>query len=124
MKLNSYDLSSNTILRVDNAQTVELYAGVFRQEYRVLTTSALSKGEQLLAHENPDLIVVEPSIGGEQGWAWVKRISQTYSIPIIICSALDDRKIGLEVGVSAYLIKPVSPATLSQTIASLLNKFV
>ncbi|MBX3062260.1 MAG: response regulator [Anaerolineae bacterium] len=122
MKRKSEDLSSREILLVDDAQTVQLYAGAFRQSYRVLTTSSFSDAEQLLLHQQPELVVVEPSIGGKQGWEWVGGIIQTYTIPMIICSALDERKMGLVVGVSAYLIKPVPPALLSRTIASFLNR--
>lgn len=122
MERNTDGLTSRVIFLVDDAQTVELYSGAFRQTYRVLTTSNLNDAEQILTRENPEVVVVEPSIGGEQGWAWVKSIIQTYAIPTIICSVLDDRKMGLDAGVSAYLIKPVPPSLLSWTITSLLNK--
>lgn len=122
MKPNDNDLSSPVILLVDNVPTAELYAGAFRPSYRVLTTSNLNDAEKILTDEKPELVVVEPSIGGELGWEWVKGIIQTYAIPTIICSALDERKIGLDVGVSAYLIKPVAPSILSQTVANFLNK--
>lgn len=122
MKRKSEDLSSREILLVDDVQTVELYARALRQSYRVLTTSSFSAAEQFLSQQQPELVIVEPSIGGKQGWEWVRSIIQTYAIPLIICSALDERKRGLEVGVSAYLIKPVPPALLSRTIASFLNR--
>lgn len=116
------DPFSHAILLIDNAQTVELYAGVFRQSFRVLTTTTLNDAEQILIRENPEVVVVEPSIGGEQGWDWVKRTIETYAIPTVICSAVDERKTGFSAGISAYLIKPVPPALLFQTIAGLLNK--
>lgn len=122
MNRNSSDLTSPVVLLVDDVQTVELYSGAFRQSYRVLTSSDLNDAEQILTRENPEIAIVEPSIGGEQGWDWVKSMIQTYAIPTVICSALDERKMGLNAGVSAYLIKPVPPAILAQTIASLLNK--
>lgn len=122
MKRNSEDPSLPTILLVDDTPTAELYAGAFRQSYRVLTTSNLHEAEQILTHEKPEVVVVEPSLGGEGGWEWVRSIIQTYAIPAIICSALDDRKMGLNAGVSAYLIKPVPPVVLSRTITGLLNK--
>lgn len=122
MKRNNNDFSSHEILLVDDAQTVELYAGALRQSYQVLTTSNLNDAEQLLADVHPEIVVIEPAIGGEQGGEWVQSMIQTYAIPTVICSALDDRKMGLSAGVSAYLIKPVPPAMLSRTIASVLNK--
>jgi DNA-binding response OmpR family regulator len=122
MKKNHSAYSSRTILLVDDAPTVALYAGVFRESYRVLAISSVDEAGQILSRENPEIAVVEPSIGGEQGWEWVRSIIQTHAVPTIICSTLDDRKMGREAGASAYLIKPVSPATLFRTVASLLDK--
>jgi DNA-binding response OmpR family regulator len=38
------------------------------------------------------------------------------AVPIILCSALDERKRGLELGASAYLVKPVLPAALLEAL--------
>lgn len=122
MKRNNDHIFSHAVLLVDDPLTAELYAGVFRQSYRVLTTSNLSNATQILTREHPEIIVVEPSIGGEEGWKWVKSMIQTYAIPTIICSTLDERKNGLNAGVSAYLIKPVPPAILSRVVASVLDE--
>jgi len=44
-------------------------------------------------------------------------IAKDAALPIIICSAIDERGKGYEAGASAYLVKPVSPQQLTGEVA-------
>ncbi len=100
----------------DNNPTLELYAGALRQDYRVFTCSNQHDARAILAREAVQLVVLEPTAAGYQGWELLKEILRAYAIPVIICSVLEDRRVGLEAGASAYLIKPVLPTTLAETL--------
>jgi hypothetical protein len=41
-------------------------------------------------------------------------------LPIVVCSILDVRGRSAELGASAYLIKPVTPALLASTLVAVL----
>ena len=41
-------------------------------------------------------------------------------LPIIVCSTLDERRRGAELGIAAYLVKPVVPKTLLDTVNTVL----
>jgi DNA-binding response OmpR family regulator len=40
---------------------------------------------------------------------------------IILCSVLDDRRRGMNLGAAAYLVKPVLPKTLLDTLKQVLH---
>ena len=41
---------------------------------------------------------------------------------VVVCSILDERRRGVESGVDAYLIKPVTPAALAATLTNVLRQ--
>jgi CheY-like chemotaxis protein len=42
----------------------------------------------------------------------------TSDIPVIVCSIVDNRPLGFQLGASAYLLKPVEPSRLTSTLRS------
>jgi two-component system, cell cycle response regulator DivK len=72
--------------------------------------------------EEPDLILMDmqlPDVDGVNTTAMLKQNPKTSRIPVVVCtawmSALSEEK-GLKVGISTYLIKPVSLQMLKKTI--------
>lgn len=124
--MRTYDDSAPhlpTILIVDDdGPTLELYANALSQQYQVLTCSNQQDALDLLSTRSLQLIVLEPSIEGYQGWQLLQELNRTHAIPVIICSVLDNRKHGLEAGAAAYLVKPVLPTTLSEVLKRILNR--
>src|SRR5258708_35167284 len=101
---------TQTILIVESdPPTLQLYQRALSQEYEVL---ACTDETQALAHlQNHSLqaIVLEPAIYGGRGWALLATIkagTQTQFVPVILCTILDERKRGLEMGASVCLVKP------------------
>lgn len=86
--------------------------------YSVITATdgqlALDKAKE----ESPDLIVLDlmlPKIDGYKVCGLLKRNESYKKIPIIMLTARareDDKKLGEEVGVDAYLLKPFDPEQL------------
>ena len=123
MNIDDYrSLHRPSILIIDdNAPTLELYAGAFHQDYQVFTCSNSYEAAAIISSHSLQLVILEPIAAGSNPWGFLKEITQTYAIPVIVCSAVDDRKSGLEAGATAYLVKPVLPSTLREVLKSILN---
>ena len=101
---------------------LELYKRTLNQDYQVFTCSTHHDALEMLSNHHPQLVVLEPTIQGYQGWELFQEIKNTYKIPIILCSVLDDRKRGMEAGATAFLIKPVLPMALLQVLERSINQ--
>ncbi len=78
---------------------------------------------ELMHHHKIRAVVLEPGPANSRGWnllADLKRDPETSTIPIIVCTAQDERRRGLALGAAAYLIKPVLPATLLEALRLIL----
>lgn len=99
--------------------TLELYQRELSRHFRIFTCNAASQALAVLRAHRISAVVLEPAAPDEQGWsllADIKNLPGQASIPVILCSTLDERKRGIEMGAAAYLIKPVLPSTLLATL--------
>lgn len=102
-----------------DAPTRELYLRELSRDFRVFGCRDERAALELLHTHDIRAVVLEPGAVGGSGWALLaalKRAAGTRAIPVILCSALDERKRGLELGASAYLVKPVLPAALLEAL--------
>ncbi len=63
----------------------------------------------------PDLILLDVMLPGMDGWevlTEVKRCAETKDIPIVMCSAIEDRTLAFTMGAFDYLVKPVEKEDL------------
>lgn len=75
--------------------------------------------------EEPDLIVLDLMLPGEDGLSLCRRLSADHSIPIIMLTAVAeeaDRIVGLEMGADDYLTKPFNPRELLARIRAVLRR--
>lgn len=110
------------ILDADEA-TRELYRRALWHSFRVFVCASEHEAMQQMARGRVDVIVLEPVALQDKEWEFVARVranAQYRAVPIVVCSTLDARRHGVEVGVNAYLIKPVSPQVLAATLHSVL----
>lgn len=116
-------ISEPTILLIEpDAATRELYRRELSDRYHVLTLPDDHDAFALLRTYHVDAIVLEPDLAGSSGWDLIvslKATLRTARIPIIVCSVLDERRRGKQLGVFTYLVKPVLPATLLDTLGLL-----
>ena len=99
--------------------TLELYQRELSRDYEILTCSETRQALALLCAHRISAVVLEPSAPDGQGWsllAAIKSLPGPSPIPVILCSTLDERKRGMEMGAAAYLVKPVLPTTLRKTL--------
>ncbi len=89
-----------------------------REGYQLLTAASGEEALEMVAQELPDLMLVDvmmPGLDGYQLAGQIKRNPATTNIPVIIVTALDDRKarlLGLDAGAEIFLSKPVDRAEL------------
>jgi DNA-binding response OmpR family regulator len=112
--------STASILIIESdPPTLELYRRELSRYFTVL--ACLSEEEALRISETGDIsaVILEPAIDGGDGWQLLSTLSESFrgrNIPIILCSTQDERKRGLQQGAAAFLVKPVLPIELRETV--------
>jgi DNA-binding response OmpR family regulator len=85
-------------------------------------------GDQVVAQvqrDNPDLVILDLWLPGQDGLSICRQLRPTYRNPILILTARDDdfdHVLGLELGADDYVIKPVEPRVLMARINALLRR--
>lgn len=115
----------NLLLIENDSFTLPLYQRELSPHYSLFTCEKEIHAITTLQQETIDLIILEPASGNEWVWDFVhtlKQNEQTRTIPIIFCTVVDERKKGMEMGASAYLLKPVYANVLRQHVQDVLEK--
>jgi two-component system KDP operon response regulator KdpE len=93
--------------------------------YEVLTAHDGQTALELIASEDPDLVVLDVKMPGLSGWEVCERARQFSKVPIIMLTALAedaDKVRGLELGADDYVTKPFSTAELLARIQAVLRR--
>ena len=78
----------------------------------------VSRGDEVVGRvqqDNPDLVILDLGLPGEDGFSICKRLRPDYANPILILTARDndiDHVLGLELCTDDYVIKPDEPRVL------------
>jgi len=96
------------------------------QGFSIKTVADSAEMDAALAEENPDLLVLDLMLPGEDGLAICRRLRAAGSaLPIIMLTARGDevdRIIGLEMGADDYLPKPFNPRELLARINAIMRR--
>jgi DNA-binding response OmpR family regulator len=101
-----------------------LYQRVLRAAFEVVAAADEDAILRILHTRPVDALVLDPMIFVAYRWeqlAGVSRVCAERGIPFVICSTLDERRRGIELGATIYLVKPTLPATLLDTLQQLLG---
>lgn len=117
------------ILVVDDDQSIRELLAEYLSKAGFLVNSAGDGIEMTLYLETnqPDLIILDIMMPGDDGFTLCQRIRQTSNVPIIMLTANSDevdRVLGLEIGADDYMAKPFSPRELLARIKALLRRSV
>jgi CheY-like chemotaxis protein len=126
------DHSTSTDQRVllveDNEDNRTIYSTVLRHlGYQVIEAVDGLQAVALARSELPDLILMDISIPGMDGWEATRVLREdpsTRAIPIVALTAhalADDRKRAREVGFDSYLTKPVEPNAVVAEVRRLIG---
>lgn len=96
------------------------------QGFNVRVASDAVEMDAALAHEQPDLLVLDLMLPGEDGLAICRRLRATgNNTPIVMLTARGDeidRIVGLEMGADDYLPKPFNPRELLARINAVMRR--
>lgn len=93
-----------------------------KEGYRVVTASSGPEGLELARTLQPIAITLDVMMPGMDGWTVLSSLKSdpaTAAIPVVMLTMLDDREMGLTMGASEYLTKPVD----RQRLARFLSQF-
>ncbi len=99
-----------------------------RQGFAVIAAPDGEEGYSLARAEAPDLILMDISLPGIDGWQVIELLKSetaTRDIPVIILTAhalVDDRSKAIAVGCDEYFSKPIDFRRLLDTIGRLLTE--
>ncbi|MGH9716252.1 MAG: response regulator [Candidatus Acidiferrales bacterium] len=120
---------SKILLVEDNETSREMLARrLDRKGFAVITAADGEQGYALARAESPDLILMDISLPGMDGWQVIELLkseSRTREIPTIVLTAhalVNDRARADEVGCDDYFSKPVEFQRLLETIGRLLTE--
>jgi two-component system, cell cycle response regulator DivK len=113
---HSTSSDQRVLLVEDNEDNRTIYSTILRHlGFEVIEAQDGIQAVALARSEHPDLILMDISIPGIDGWEATRILRQdpsTHGIPIIALTAhalADDRKRATEAGFTSYLAKPIEP---------------
>jgi DNA-binding response OmpR family regulator len=93
--------------------------------FRVLVEHRGDRALERIERENPDLLILDLGLPGQDGFSVCKAVRAQSDLPILILTARDndiDHVVGLELGADDYVVKPVEPRVLVARIHALLRR--
>ena len=90
-----------------------------RAGYRVLAAASGAEGLRLAREHDPVAVTLDVMMPEMDGWRVLQAMRadrRLSSIPVIVCSIVDNRPLGYSLGASDYVLKPVDPTTLIDTL--------
>ncbi|MEL0634639.1 response regulator transcription factor [Pseudoalteromonas carrageenovora] len=116
-----------TILLVEDDVSLAQWVAEYLTE-QGYTTHVCHRGDEVVGQVktlNPNIVLLDIMLPGQDGISVCRELRSFYSAPIIMLTARDeemDEVIGLEVGASDYIMKPVRPRALLARIKAALRQ--
>lgn len=108
------------LIEDDPAQQQLLHDYLRDQPIQLVVTSQPQHGLTIARLAQPDLIITDLMMPEMNGWDVLRALKgdpATTHIPVIILSIIDQRLMGMSMGASDYLLKPVNRSALVQLLA-------
>jgi len=104
-------VASRLLLSIDDDPNIgEILDSLVRQRgYDIATASNGIEGLEKAIEMKPDLITLDITMPGMDGWLLLKKLKSTdevKDIPVVVLSVFDEKKMGYELGAFDYLLKP------------------
>jgi CheY-like chemotaxis protein len=110
-----------TILVVDDNENLVALFQRYLGGHKIAVIGATS-GQQAIAaalQHNPQLIILDVMMPHQDGWEILQALQDypaTKTIPVIICSVLNEAELALAMGASDYITKPISQTKLLEVL--------
>ena len=121
-------MSTGTIVVVEDEPAIADLLDVYlrREGFRVLLADNTDRGTELIATEQPCLVILDIGLpGSTDGLGLCRRIRESGSTPVMLLTARDtevDRIVGLELGADDYVTKPFSPREVVARVKAILRR--
>jgi PAS domain S-box-containing protein len=102
----------------------EILQQLQQEGFRLETAGSGADAVQKAKDLRPDLVLLDMELLGRSGWETLHELKtspDTRSIPVIIASAADERKMGAALGAAESLTKPLSGGALIQAVRRVLQ---
>jgi two-component system response regulator ResD len=119
---------ATVLLIEDDAQVRQLVARYLERAGLAAVGAATGEeGLQMLALRPVDLVLLDVSLPGADGWSLLERIRDEWGerIAVIMLTARSDepdRLLGLELGADDYIVKPFSPREVVARVKAVLRR--
>jgi CheY-like chemotaxis protein len=116
-------LREETVVLVvdDNEELFELFQRyAVGQAYRLVHAASADQALNLIQSVKPDIITLDLMMPNRDGWEFLRALRSnraSVSIPVIVCSVLEEPELALSLGAQVCLKKPVEQADLLQALA-------
>ena len=115
---------SLTIMIVDDDELIRKVVTIYfgNRGHRVINAVSGQDCLEKIKQGEPDALLLDVTMPGMDGWEVCRRIREFSAIPIIMLTAraqASDREMGVTVGASAYVTKPVSLKALEAEVRAL-----
>jgi len=90
-----------------------------RQEFEITGTRSGQDGLRLARERQPQAILLDVLMPGMDGWQVLHDLKEdpvTANIPVILLTIVDKKALGFRLGAAAYLLKPLDPAAVRETL--------
>src|SRR5262245_64798809 len=120
-------MSGKCILFVEDDRDIRSLLADFlaREGFGVEVAEDGAAADRVLARMQPDLVILDIMLPGEDGLSVCRRLRARSAVPIIMLTAKSDdidRIVGLELGADDYLGKPFNPRELLARIRAVLRR--
>jgi CheY-like chemotaxis protein len=117
-------VSDRIVLVVDdNEDVLALFQRCLKPyDFRVVTANNADRALDLATRLQPYAMTVDLMMPDGDGWDLIQTLlnqPQTQSIPIIVCSVLNQKELALSLGATAFLDKPVTEQALLAALQAL-----
>jgi PAS domain S-box-containing protein len=107
-----------TILVIDDDPAVGdlMHRSLTKLGFRVLVGTSGAEGLRIAKEARPFLITLDVLIPEPDGWSVLRQVRtdpELANVPVIMVTVLDDEPLGIELGASSYMIKPVDRERLA-----------
>lgn len=115
-----------TVLAIDDdPQIISMYERYLRPKgYQVVTLSNPAQARERVRQLEPFAIILDIMMPGYDGWRVLEDLKsdpETRSVPIIVCSILEEEEKGFSLGAADYLVKPIMEEDLLFSLDHLNN---
>ena len=112
---------ADTILVIDDDAAVRDLMNRFlvKQGFNVVAASSGEEGLKLAERLKPTIITLDVVMEGMDGWSVLSQLKsdrELAKIPVIMVTIVDNEVMGLKMGASSYLVKPVDRDKLAELI--------